>query len=58
MTAKRPSGGQRTAKARKVAHRERLKQAGLVRVEVVVPEGCADEIREIAEKMKRGGVVL
>lgn len=49
---KRRSGGQQTANLRKRTHRARMREAGLVRVEVMVPEGCADEIRAFAEKMK------
>ncbi len=41
--------------ARQAAHRARIKDAGIKRVEVKVPAHRADEIRAIAAKMREDG---
>ena len=53
MTTRKTSGGAATARDRMARMRERQNQQGMKRVEVTVPETRADEIREIATKMRR-----
>lgn len=52
MTAKRPSGGQRTAAERQARRKLKIAAQGLKKVAVLVPESRVDEIRAIAEKMR------
>jgi hypothetical protein len=48
---KHKSGGQNTAAERQRARRQRLADAGLAQVTVVVPTGREAEIKAIAERM-------
>ena len=50
---KRQSGGQRTAAERQRARTARLAAEGLKPVRVIVPVDREDEIKAIAEKMRK-----
>ena len=49
---KKQSGGQKTAAERQRARRQRLADAGLAQVTIIVPTGREAEIKAIADSMR------